>query len=292
MRRDIEFHAEGLTLRGWLYIPDDPQGPVPTVVTAHGFSAVKEMFLDAYANTFLEAGLGVLVYDNRNFGDSDGTPRQEVDPWSQIRDYRHAITYAASLPEVDASRIGIWGTSYTGGHVLVVGAIDKRVKCVVSQVPVVSGYRNAHRAIAEDRIPDVLARFAADRQARFAGEAPQMAPVTSLDPTELCAFPGQNAFERFHGAPGWKNEVTLRSIEMFWEHETSAYVDKIGPTPLLMIVEDHDTLAAVDQALDLYNRALEPKKLVSFPGAHFDAYARDQQAAAAAARDWYLEHLG
>jgi fermentation-respiration switch protein FrsA (DUF1100 family) len=79
---------------------------------------------------------------------------------------------------------------------------------------------------------------------------------------------------------------------MFWEHETSAYVDKIGPTPLLMIVEDNDTLAAVDQALDIYNRALEPKKLVSFSGGHFDAYVRDQEAAAAAARDWYLRHLG
>jgi fermentation-respiration switch protein FrsA (DUF1100 family) len=249
------------------------------------------MFLDAYAKTFVAAGLGVVVYDNRNFGDSDGTPRQEVDPWGQIRDYRHAITYARSLPEVDGSRIGIWGTSYTGGHVLVVGAIDKRVKCVVSQVPVVSGYRNAHRAIAEDRIPDVLVRFAADRQARFAGEAPQMVPVASLDPTELCAFPGHNAFESFQGAPRWKNEVTLRSIEMFWEHETSGYVDKIGPTPLLMIVEDHDTLAAADQTLDIYNRALEPKKLVSFSGGHFDAYVRDQQATAAAARDWYLQHL-
>jgi fermentation-respiration switch protein FrsA (DUF1100 family) len=161
----------------------------------------------------------------------------------------------------------------------------------VSQVPVVSGYRNAHRAIAEDRIPDLLARFAADRQARFAGEAPQMVPVTSLDPTELCAFPGQNAFDSFQGAPRWKNEVTLRSIEMFWEHETSGYVDKIGPTPLLMIVEDNDTLAAVDQALDIYNRALEPKRLVSFSGGHFDAYVRDQGAAATAARDWYLEHL-
>jgi fermentation-respiration switch protein FrsA (DUF1100 family) len=291
MRLDIEFDAEGVTLRGWLYLPDDALTPVPTVVMAHGFSCVKEMFLDAYAQTFAAAGLGVVVYDNRNFGDSDGTPREEVDPWGQIRDYRHAISYACSLPELDGSRIGIWGTSYSGGHVLAVGAIDKRVRCVVSQVPVVSGYRNAHRAIAEHRIPDVLARFAADRQARFAGEDPQMVPVTSLDPRELCAFPGQNAFESFQGAPRWKNEVTLRSIEMFWEHETSAYVDKIGPTPLLMIVEDHDTLAAVDQALDIYNRALEPKKLVWFSGGHFDAYVRDQQAAAVAARDWYLQHL-
>jgi cephalosporin-C deacetylase-like acetyl esterase len=148
--RDIEFNAEGLTLRGWFYVPDGAKKPVPTIVMAHGFSCTKEMFLDKYAEVFVKDGLAVLIYDNRNFGDSDGQPRLEVDPYNQIRDYRHAITYASSLPEVDSSRIGIWGTSYTGGHVLQVAAIDKRVKCVVSQVPVVSGYRNAHRAIAED----------------------------------------------------------------------------------------------------------------------------------------------
>lgn len=266
MRRDIEFDAEGLSLRGRLYLPDGPPPPVPTVVMGRGFSCVEEMFLDAYATTFVAAGLGVLVYDNPDVGDSDGTPREEVDPWGEIRDYRHAITYACSLPEVDGSRIGIWGTSYTGGHVLVVGAIDNRVKCVVSQVPVVSGWS--------------------------AGEAPQMVPVTSLDPTELCAFPGRNAFKSFQGARRWKSEVTLRSIAMFREQETSAYVDKMGRSPLLMIVEDNDTLAAVDQALDIYDRALEPKKLVSFSGEHFDASVRHQEAAAVAARDWYLQHLG
>jgi len=99
---------------------------------AHGFSCTKEMFLDKYAEVFVKDGFAVLVYDNRNFGDSDGQPRLEVDPYSQIRDYWHAITYVSSLPQVDSSRIGIWGTSYTGGHVLQVAAIDKRVKCVVS----------------------------------------------------------------------------------------------------------------------------------------------------------------
>ncbi len=229
MRRDIEFDAEGLTLRGWLYLPENISTPVPAIVMALGFSCVKEMFLDKYADIFADAGFGVLVYDNRNFGDSDGQPRQEVDPWGQIRDYRHAITYASSLPEVDENRIGIWGTSYTGGHVLIVGAIDKRVRCVVSQVPVVSGYGNTHQAIAEDRLPEVLDRFAADRQDRFAGQAPQMVPVASLDPAELCAFPGQNAFESFQGAPGWTNEVTLRSLETFLEHDSIGCAARSAP---------------------------------------------------------------
>src|SRR5205085_7636317 len=103
------------------------------------------MYLDHYADRFAEHGLAPLVYDNRNFGASDGEPRQEIDPWQQMRDYRDAITWASGLPEVDAERIGIWGSSYSGGHVLVVGAIDRRVKCVVAQVPLISGYRNARR---------------------------------------------------------------------------------------------------------------------------------------------------
>ena len=68
-----------------------------------------------------------LVFDNRCFGASDGEPRQEIDPSAQVRDYRHAITYASTQPEVDPARIGVWGSSYSGAHVLVVAAIDRRV---------------------------------------------------------------------------------------------------------------------------------------------------------------------
>ena len=135
MREDIEFDADGVTLRGWLYSPEAVGGAAPTVVMAHGFSAVKEMYLDRFAEEFAGAGLAALVFDNRNFGASDGEPRQEIDPWEQIRDYRTAITYAATRPDVDPDRIGIWGSSYSGRHVLAVAAIDRRVKCVVAQVP-------------------------------------------------------------------------------------------------------------------------------------------------------------
>jgi len=128
MRTDITFKTEdGLTLRGWHYLPDNRRGRVPTIVMAHGFSAVREMYLDRFAEAFAAAGLAAIVFDNRNFGASDGEPRQEIDPWQQVRDYRDAITHAQSLPETDPDRIGVWGSSYSGGHVLVLGAIDRRV---------------------------------------------------------------------------------------------------------------------------------------------------------------------
>src|SRR4029453_4154531 len=103
MREDVEFDAEGVTLRGWLYLPDGAARPVPTVVMAHGFSAVKEMYLDSLGGACAARGSG--------------------------GDYRHAITWAQTRPEVDGDRIGVWGTSYSGGHVLVLGAIDQRVRC-------------------------------------------------------------------------------------------------------------------------------------------------------------------
>ena len=108
MRQDIEFDAEGVTLRGWLYLPDGATGPVPTVVMAHGFSAVKEMFLDSFAEAFVAGGLGALVFDNRNFGASDGEPRQEIDPWAQVRGYRHAITWGQTRSESTLTASG-WG---------------------------------------------------------------------------------------------------------------------------------------------------------------------------------------
>src|SRR5215210_1691013 len=216
-RQDVEFNAEGVTLRGWLYVPDGATGPVPTIVMAHGFSAVKEMYLDAFAEAFAAGGLGALVYDHRNFGASDGEPRQEIDPWEQVRDYRHAITFARTLAEVDGDRIGVWGSSYSGAHVLVVGAIDRRVKCVVAQVPLISGHENARRLVRADLIKPTQDMFDADREARFRGEAPMMIPVVAPE-GEPCVLPTADSYQWFttsgaERAPGWINSCTLRSVE-------------------------------------------------------------------------------
>ena len=101
-------------------------GPFPIVVMAGGWCYVKELVQPEYAKVFAGAGIAALVFDYRNFGDSDGDIRQHLDPWAQIEDYRNAISYAETLPGIRRDRIGIWGISYSGGHVLVVGATDPR----------------------------------------------------------------------------------------------------------------------------------------------------------------------
>ena len=296
MRQEIAFNAEGVTLRGWLYRPHCTAGPVLTVIMAHGFSAVKEMYLDAFAEVFVQAGLGALVFDNRNFGASDGEPRQEIDPWQQVRDYRHALTYAGTLPTVDATRLGIWGSSYSGGHVLVVGAIDRRVRCVVAQVPLISGHRNARRLIRSDFLASVQAQCDEDRRRRFAGEPPAMIPVVAENPLAPCALPTADSWQWFTEAGrtrvfAWRNEVTLRSVEMFMEYEPGVYMGWVSPTPLLLVVARDDHLTVADEALAAYNQALEPKQLVLVPGGHFDAYVAGFVVASTAARDWFVEHL-
>jgi uncharacterized protein len=297
MRQDIEFDAEGVTLRGWLYLPEGAGGPVPTVVMAHGFSAVKEMYLDSFAEVFAGGGLGALVFDNRNFGASDGEPRQEIDPWAQVRDYRHAISWAQTRAEVDADRIGVWGTSYSGAHGIVLGAIDKRVKCVAVQVPLVTGMGNIQRLVRQDFIGPNRAAFEQDRAARYRGEPPAMVPVVDPDPLAVSALPTPDSWEWFgdtgkNRAPAWKNEVTLRTVEMLMEYEPGAYVERVSPTPLLMVVAAGDHLTPYDLALEAYQRAREPKRLLLLPGGHFDAYTKDFDKASGAARDWFLEHLG
>ena len=296
MRRDVEFDAEGVTLRGWHYLPPKSKKRVPTIVMAHGFSAVKEMYLDKFAEAFVDAGFGALVFDNRNFGASDGELRQEIDPWEQIRDYRHAITYATTLKEVDADRIGIWGSSYSGGHVIVVGAIDRRVKCVVGQVPLVSGHRNARRIVRADFVGAVGGMFDQDRANRYAGKPPAMIPVVDADPMAASALPTPDSYTWFTEtgntrAPSWINEVTLRSVEMFWEYEPGAYLPYVSPTPVLIVVARGDVLCVSDLAIEAFENAREPKKLVILPGGHFDAYVAGFEGASTAATEWFVEHL-
>jgi uncharacterized protein len=296
-RRDIEFDAEGVTLRGWFYDADGASGAAPTVVMAHGFSAVKEMYLDRFAEAFAAAGLNALVFDNRNFGASDGEPRQEIDPVQQVRDYRHAITYASTLDEVDPTRIGAWGSSYSGGHVLVLGAIDRRVKAVVAQVPLVSGSANIAELVRADFRAGFRQMFDDDRAARFRGDPPAMVPVVAEDPLAPSALPTPDSWTWFTEtgktrAPSWKNEVTLRTVEMLGEYEPAAYIARISPTPLLMVVAREDHLTPAHLAIDAYERAREPKRLVILPSGHFDAYVDGFDEASVPARDWFVEHLG
>ena len=145
MERKVEFNSCGDTIRGVLHIPDGVENP-PLVVMAGGWCYVKEIVMPYYADDFMEIGCACLIFDYRRFGDSDGLPRQHINPWDQIEDYRNAISYAMTLDEVDTDRIGVWGISYSGGHAVCVAALDTRVKFALSVVPVVDGFPTMRRS--------------------------------------------------------------------------------------------------------------------------------------------------
>jgi fermentation-respiration switch protein FrsA (DUF1100 family) len=296
MRTDIAFKAyDGTTLRGWHYTPD-ASGRHPTIIMAHGFSAVKEMYLDKYAEAFAKAGFASVVFDNRNFGASEGEPRQEIDPWMQIRDYSDAITFAQGLDRTAMGQIGIWGSSYSGAHVLVVAAIDRRVKCVVSQVPLISGYHGFRRLVRADFIAGLHEGFHAERAKIAAGGTPSMLPVVAADPMAPSALPTADSYTWFTEtavlrAPSWRNEVTLRTIEYGFGYEPGAYIGLISPTPLMLIVAVKDHLTVSDLAIGAYEQAHEPKRLVLLPGGHFDAYVAGFEQSSGPACDWFRTHL-
>ena len=302
LKQDIAFNAEGCTLRGWLFKPNNISTPLPAIIMSHGYNCIKELYLDKYAEIFCQQGFCVLVYDNRNFGDSDGEPRQELDPWQQIKDYRHSISFLQTQSFVDPNRIGIWGTSYSGGHVLVVAALDKRVKCVVSQVPTISGYQGMLRRIQPGAWDTQRQQFDEDRLNRFLGKPPKMIPmITDPNVPGAASHASADAWEFFTGknTPAfdqwrfkkWRNEITLRSVEMYSEYEPGSYIERISPTPLLMLVATNDVVAVTDEALAAYNRAREIKKLHLFSGGHFSAYTDQFDSCSYEAIEWFKKHL-
>ncbi|KAE9364833.1 DltD N-terminal domain protein [Stipitochalara longipes BDJ] len=281
-REDISFKtSDGVTLRGWFYRHNTSSTiPLPCLVMSHGFSAVKEMSLGNYASHFINhLSLNILVYDHRGWGASDtlpGQPRQELIASIQCSDMSDAITYAQSRKEVNQEKIGIWGSSYSGGHVLWVGAVDKRVKAVVSQLAMVNGWENLNRLVRADMVAQFNAGFQADRLGRAAGQAPMVLPIVSSDPNQPGALPTAESFEFFETCEGrsfWKNEVTMKSMEDLRSYCPSLHINRISPTPLLMTVAEKDTLCPIDISLEAYSRALEPKELQIVPGGHFEGYA-------------------
>ena len=299
MRQDVTFPSEGLNCAGWLYVPDGlGEGEEsPAVVMAHGFSALKEMHLDNFASRFEEAGFVVLVFDYRFFGDSEGEPRGHLIPAEQHKDYKNAVSWVSRRPEVDAGRIGAWGSSYSGGHVLHLASFDKRIKAAVAQVPLVNGWRNAQRLMRPDVFAGFLEALAQDRARRYAGEESANVPIVAPE-GEASALPTPESYGWFtetgqNLAPNWRNEVSLESMEAFLEYDPAGSIELISPTPLLMVVAEGDTLTPTDMAIAAYERALEPKSLVILKGGrHFDAYTEPGLSQSAPpAVEWFERHL-
>jgi uncharacterized protein len=294
-RIDVGFSAtDGTKLAAWLFRPANRSNSLPAVTMAHGFSLTRFHGIESFARAFAEAGFVVLLHDHRNYGTSGGEPRHDIDPWHQIEDWRQAISYLESLDYVDAGRIGLWGTSYSGGHAIVLGATDRRLKAVVTQVPTIDGFASGQRRVNPGALAALEEIFNEDQRAQLRGEAPRRQKIVDIDPNAPAQYHAPDAVEFFSQEvpPGiWKNEITIQSNRRARMYEPGRWVDRVSPTPLLMIAVTHDTIAPTDLALAAYERALEPKSLVLIPGGHFAAYLEGFEVASRAAVDWFAKHL-
>lgn len=302
MRQDVEFSSGGTTVRGHLYIPEGHgDGPYPIIVMAGGWCYVKELVQPSYAAAFNKVGCAALVFDYRNFGDSDGTPRQHLDPWMQIEDYKNAISYAETLDVADPDRIGVWGISYSGGHALIVGATDPRVKCIFSTIPVVDGYLNmqkVHGSIGFRRLKDAVVE---DRRKRFSTGEPGYIPMSSPDfATETVTWPFPEVTEVFKNlqatvAPNHEHRNTIESVENLFNYTVFPYVERLQNTPTMMLVAEGDDITLWDKEIEAFNKIPTSKKrlFVVDHTTHMVLYSNQSQLEIAADQGakWFEENL-
>jgi len=209
----VAFASAGATLRGWLLTPAGARAQLPAVIMTHGTSATLRMVAIEYARVFARSGLAVLIYDHRNFGNSDGEPRYEINPWIQCRGYLDALSFVCAHDAIDADRIALWGDSYSGGEVVVVAACDDRASVVVAQVPVFGATLPMHAPSGD--------AFAAIRDTLLSGDVsgtPETTtgplPVVSHDqagtPSLLAPIQAFRWFIEYGGRPGsgWANRVS------------------------------------------------------------------------------------
>jgi uncharacterized protein len=218
----------------------------PVVVLAGGWCYVKELVQPFYAEAFAKAGLAAMIFDYRRLGNSEGFPRQHLDPNDQIEDYRNAISYVETRDDVNTKSIGLWGISYSGGHVLILGDNDPRVSAVVSVVPVVDGrmtLQMAHGTISMRRLRECIAE---SRMKLFRTGEHTYIPHASTNPQDdivTWPFPAsQPLFEwlKETQGPRYENRATVASTEMLLNYSVYPSVERLINTPTMMVVAEGD----------------------------------------------------
>jgi fermentation-respiration switch protein FrsA (DUF1100 family) len=270
-RNDVEFRSGGLRCAAWLYRPD-AEGPLPLVVMAHGFSGTREMRLDAYADRFAQEGIAALVFDYRHFGASAGEPRQLVDIRRQHEDYEAAIAYARQLDWVDTDRIALFGSSFSGGHVLAVGARDHRLAAIVSQCPFTDGLATLPK-LGVANVARGGAAGLRDQLGALAGRAPYYVPVTG-EPGNFAVMTTPDSKRGIEAIvpveTRWENRVAARILVRIGLYRPGRQAARIT-CPVLVCACVGDALAPPTKTAELVSNG--PRAEVkTYPFGHFDIY--------------------
>lgn len=268
-REDVSFRSGDDDCAAWLYRPAS-SAPHACVVLAHGFAATRDLRLDAFARRFADAGLTVLVFDYRHFGASGGEPRQWLDVGRQREDWRAAIAFARALPDVDPERVAIWGSSFSGGHVMALAATDSRIAAAIAQVPFCDGGAAPFSFIRSLRL---AAHGFYDLARARLGLTPSWIPVVGPPGSHavLTTPDSEPGFRALVPAGGhFDNRVAARIVLGVSTLKPAAMADRIA-CPFLVVVAEHDALTPPGPALAAAARAPKGETL-SVDAGHFDVY--------------------
>ena len=292
MRRPVEFYSEGVKLRGDVYIPDDLQAGDKRagIVLCHGYTGVKDLYLPDTARALNRAGYTAMTFDYKGWGESEG-PRSRLAPYSRVLDVQAAMTFLSLQPEVQADRIGLYGTSYGGATVCWVGAVDPRARCIVSVVGIGHGARWMRSVRRPDEWYDLLDRARSDRERRVLTGKSEFVERGEI------LLPDRQSVE-LAAAARRDNPWAVNSIPLEYVDDTLGFhpewiVDKIAPRPILFITSDNDRLVPPQESEQLYAHAKEPKRLVVLKGyGHYEVYAEPAfSEVMAATLEWYCQYL-
>ena len=271
-RTELTFDSAGVDCAAYLYRPAGAGANMPCVVMAHGFSSTRDDGLPAYAERFAAAGLAVLLFDYRYFGASGGQPRQLIDVGRQHEDYHAAIRCARALDGVDPDKIVLWGTSFSGGHVIAVAARDFRVAAVITQLPYADGLAVAWQVPLRTQIR-LAARGMQDAVGSLLGRPPVLAPAVGR-PGEVAAMtdpeavPGMRALVAENSR--WRNEVTARTLLTLPLYRPGRHAEHLG-MPVLVCVAEADHITPPGPAVRMAQWAPRAE-LRRYPGGHFGLY--------------------
>ncbi|TSD94251.1 lysophospholipase [Skermania sp. ID1734] len=284
---DVSFYSQGVRCSAWHVHAQSEDltrnGLRPCIVIAHGFGGTRDTALMNFAEGFAAAGIDSLVFDYRGFGASDGAARQVVSYRKQRQDYRAAVDAARRLRGVDADRIALWGTSYSGGHVLAVAAADPRIAAVVALVPATDGLAAVVQIgrYAGPLAPlKLTAHGLRDALTRLTGGAPHHIPLAAKPGSvAIIATPGAlEGYEAIAG-PTWRNEVCARTTLEVALNRPTTKAPKVK-CPTLIQVGGNDRVAPPAAARKTARRIGGPATLLEYPVDHFDVYAGQWQAKA------------
>jgi fermentation-respiration switch protein FrsA (DUF1100 family) len=242
---------------------------------AHGIGGTRDSGLLPYAEAMAEAGLDVLLFDYRCFGDSTGEPRQLAWPARHREDYGAAVEFARGLDGVDPDRIVLWGTSWSGGHVIYVAAEDPRIAVVVSLSPDLDGLRTLRHLARDSSVGEQLRATRGGLQdvvRMVRGQEPVLIPTVG-SPGELAVLNTEESEPGMRAIAGrtWRNEVTARCLVAEWANRAVTRMDELR-CPILIQIADRDSIIPAAATRAAAWRAKGRVEVREYPCAHFDIY--------------------